>query len=1362
MPTAFQPEDHETRIFSRWHERGVFHAHPERVLSGEKPPYCILIPPPNVTGALHLGHALNNTLQDILVRMKRMQGFEALWMPGADHAGIATQTVVEKRVLAPHGQSRKDYTRESFIELVQEWKDEYEERIKTQLRAMGCSCDYDRWRFTMDDGCANAVREAFFQLFRAGLIYRGKRLVNWDPITQTALADDEVEMQDVEGAFYYMRYPIVSPPSPSGRGAGGEESSLIAWAALADKGYPGASDHPPDEQAWVTVATTRPETYLGDTAVAINPKDPRAGALKGLRVKLPFVSRVIPIVEDDYVVMAAADPDAPGVDQKAKYATGFLKVTPAHDPNDWEIGRRHDLEAINVMAPDATISDKHGWTDTGDAARWVGLDRLDARAQIVEAFKQAELLEDVQPMRHTVGHSYRSHAPIEPYLSDQWYVKVTDDRLRGSAQRALAPDQRSWLPDGVPGGAALQAVHSPENQADSGGTDFQSVQTSTPNVTGPTPCISPAFDTDSLPPCAPSSFVPRDPYPPGDSMPSDVIGHIRKLPHIELPQATYFVTWRTKRPQALMDARARQIALDALLHWNGERCQMYCATVMPDHIHCLVRMYDNETLSHWVQSVKKYAAREINTTLKRKGRYWQDERFDHVVRDAKWFTWFVRYIVRNPTAAELCDQPSSYKWTYVDPHVIALVDPALKASEEDSSESCPTKDMTLLVVAGDDAMRFTPARYAKMYGSWHENLRDWCISRQLWWGHRIPVWKIVIGGAYMKDPATDSVTARTERKNEVLEALHGYFASKHVGDDCIITPSYIVSDEFHPTGFVFLVCTRTKDADEALRVMANNRKLDRGILLERVEQDPDVLDTWFSSALWPLSTMGWPAPSGDTAGLLDAFNPTSVLSTAREIITLWVSRMVMFNRFFLGEHQTDAAAFTPGPAPFHDVYIHAVVQDGYGQRMSKSLGNGVDPIDIIHSHGADALRYTLCEMATQTQDVRLPVELICPHCDKSFAPSTAQTSAGHTVQAPEQTCPHCKKQSVTAYGVGAGLAQNTEGAPLARNTSAKFDIGKRVANKLWNAARFALAMLQAESGATSNPTDAQTSEEHSRALVDRWMLSRLHDATRDITSAIDGYRFSEYAQLLYDLIWRDFCDWYLEAIKPTARAAQAQCECLRTALDCILRLAHPLCPFVTEAIWEQLRQLPTTVDEEPASPSQQADAPTLCESTWPVADEFARADGAVERFEHVRSLVSALRESRAQAKIPPKAKLTLHAPTSFASNLTEETPLVQTLAGLSTITTNAPPQTGAIALTFASHELWLAGESAVGSSAEQYAAMEKQIEALDASIGRLESRLANKGYIDKAPAHLVEQTRKELVDTQRERDAAKTALEHLA
>jgi valyl-tRNA synthetase len=630
-------------------------------------------------------------------------------------------------------------SRDEFIEIAQAFKDEYKAVIIGQLQKMGCSCDWDRERFTMDDQCAKAVREAFFQFFKDGLIYRGKRLVNWDPALQTAVADDECFDEEIDGAFYYLRYPLVHRGPDTT-----EDAQPVTWDELASRGYPGAEQHPGDQEAWITVATTRPETYLGDTAVAINPHDPRAKSLRGMFVELPLVGRVIPIIEDSYVVLPEvyARDDEERADPKAKMATGFLKVTPAHDPNDYEIGQRHraEIEAaglqvqVNIFAPDATVSDKHGWTDVGSAHIFVGMSREDARKAVIAAFKNHGLLEAIKPHRHSVKHSDRSKAIIEPYLSDQWYVKVTDPRLAKAANEVLH---------------------------------------------------------------------------------------------------------------------------------KGE-------------------------------------------------------------------------------------------------------------------------------------LEFHPRRYAKTYEQWHDGIRDWCISRQLWWGHRVPVW----------------------RKSNVIEAEQGQIAV--MLDDGIVAGDVEWRRDANADGTATVyVCVL--DAHDP-----HIQNLERAGFV----QDPDVLDTWFSSGLWPLSTLGWPTKeSGKDGALLRAFNPTSVLCTAREIITLWVSRMVMFNRYLYGKGGGE------GPVPFHDVFIHAVIQDGQGQKMSKSLGNGVDPLDIIASHGSDAMRFTLCHMATQTQDVRMPVDLICPHTSETFPPKMITNKDGYVVPAPIQTSPKDpSKKMVTGVRRGIWRGQGLSGhAPCAEH-----------------------------------------------------------------------------------------------------------------------------------------------------------------------------------------------------------------------------------------------------------------------------------------------------------------------------------------
>ncbi len=1101
LPKQYRPADNEYRTWTRWEQARAFHADPARVLAGAAKPYSIVIPPPNVTDRLHLGHALNNTLQDILVRAHRMRGHETLWMPGTDHAGIATQAVVEKRVWNEEKKRRHDFTREEFIRRIQAFKDEYEGVITGQLKRMGCSCDWDRQRFTMDDVCARAVREAFFQLFKDGLIYRGKRLVNWDPVLQTAVADDECFDEEVDAAFYYLRYPLFHPhgASTAGERRHGRlppaDPVPVDWEDLVRLGFPGADQHPPDDHAYLVVATTRPETYLGDTAVAVNPHDPRAKALRGLCVELPLVGRVIPIVEDEYVVLPEvyARDDEERADPKAAYATGFLKVTPAHDANDYDLYQRHkevmdvfaggpNAALVNVFAPDATISDKHGWRDVGSAHLFVGKSRDEARQLVVDEFKARGLLERTRPYRQSVTFSDRSKARIEPYLSDQWYVKVTDPRLAAAANKALAPEQRSrGSADGKP-------------------------------------------------------------------------------------------------------------------------------------------------------------------------------------------------------------------------------------------------------IGSDGQLRFHPDRYAKTYELWHANIRDWCISRQLWWGHRIPVW---------------TKSAWTEQDEAAfLTMIDGPVQAGEASYSNVENTTH--------------VCLRDTTDESLVK------------LLESIGfvRDPDVLDTWFSSALWPMSTMGWPDPKAAGAafdGLLAAFNPTSTLCTAREIITLWVSRMVMMNRYLMPEGWNAARAREPeslthhgqgrGPLPFKDVFIHCVIQDGQGQKMSKSLGNGVDPLDIIDSHGADAMRFTLCHMATQTQDVRMPVDLICPHTGTTFAPKMFTNKDGYVVPLPVQECPADRsKKMVTVYGVASGEAKPTPEMPLAKNTSSKFDLGRNFANKLWNAARFATSMLS--SGAPA----ADQVELASLSLVDRWMISRLAAATRQIDDCVAQFDFAGYAQALYDIVWRDFCDWYLEAIKPSVSGDASQKLVLRAALDVLLRLAHPIMPFISETIYEHLRATPArsqawlSLDDSPAD--------LLCHAAWPSFSKDADDTRSAEEFSRVQSLTTAIREVRAQHGVPPKRKIVLHTPATGSHLVRAHSPLLLALTPIESITGD-PPKGAGVAFVFESEE-WRASSlaDAVDARAER-ARLEKAIADKENSVRTLAARLANPGYADRAPPAMVQQTRDQLAKAETELAANRAALASL-
>ncbi|MFV0257728.1 MAG: valine--tRNA ligase [Acidimicrobiales bacterium] len=1037
LAKAYVPAEAEPEIRSRWADADAFHAVPPAA-DDLRPRYSIVIPPPNVTAALHLGHALNNTLQDVLIRYHRMRGDATLWMPGTDHAGIATQTVVEKRLLA-EGSSRLEIGREAFVDRTQEWKDEYEAIILEQLDRMGASVDTERTRFTMDPVCVTAVRHAFHQLFADGLIYRGKRLVNWDPVSRTALSDDEVESYDVAGHMWYLRYPLS------------------------------------DGSGHVVVATTRPETMLGDTAVAVNPRDPRADGLVGRTVTLPIVGRVIPIVADDYVVMP--DPDG---DAKARFATGFLKVTPAHDPNDWDIGIRHDLPVINILGPDGAVTDQSGWDDVSDEARaFIGLDRDDARVGVVDWFRDHDLLEKVADYTHAVGHSYRSHAPIEPWLSDQWFMAVTDDRFRGSAMRAQRPDEVPPLPDDV---------------KPRGGT------------------------------------------------------------------------------------------------------------------------------------------------------------------------------------------------------------------------------------TGDGELRILPTRYARTYRQWHDGIRDWCISRQLWWGHRIPVWLRTVthdaGAAPDLDPRwVEMGAAATVRPITDTETEYAV---------CVPPDSTL---------------RRTTQVPEAELVAA--------LEAAGFAQDPDVLDTWFSSGLWPLSTMGWPYPEDfpDTVGLLDAFVPTSVLTTAREIITLWVSRMVMFSRYF-----------RDGTLPFDDVFIHAMIQDGHGQKMSKSLGNGIDPRDIITTHGADALRFALVQMTTETQDVRMPVDVICPHHPgESFTPEFVTSPSGHLVAAPVQTCPSDPSLAmVTSYGVASGSAQPTAARPLALNSSPKFDLGRNFANKVWNAARFAIRRLDGADRSGDDP--GRTVAFDDLRFVDRWILVRLAETVAAIDTAIDRYQFNTVADALYSFVWNDVCDRYLEAIKPTVDDDTDQRIVLGAVLDAVLRLMHPVAPFVTEALWPHVAAARTgAVDGIGLAPS-----PLAAVAPWPVVTVDPETAGTVvPLFDRADALAGTIRTLRSSRNVKPRQQVTLHVTPAVAELIQATDGTVETLAGVGTVAVDDARPADASGFAFEGSELAISGLTDTVDLAAERARLDSTVAGLRKRISGFDAKLANPGYVNNAPEHLVAETRQLAEAARADLAAAEAALDNL-
>ena len=853
LPPAYEPKDVEARWYEIWEKSGAFTA--SQV--SKKPPFSMVIPPPNVTGSLHIGHALNNTLQDLMARFKRMRGYNVLWLPGVDHAGIATQNVVE-RELKKEGKTRHDLGREAFIQRTWEWKEKYGATIMRQLRKLGCSCDWTRERFTMDAGLSRAVQRVFIDLFNEKLIYQDYYLISWCPRCQTALSDIEVEHKATQGNFYHIRYPFVHDPSDG-----------------------------------LEVATTRPETLLGDTAVAVHPDDDRYAGLDGKSVTVPLADRRIPIIHDEYV-----DKD---------FGTGVVKITPAHDFNDFALGNRHQLPRINILNPDGTLNE--------NAGVYKGMKVLDARKKIVADLEAGGFLLKVEPHEHNVGHCSRCGTVVEPYFSKQWFV-----RMKPLAEKAL------------------QAV------AD-GKTKF-------------------------------------------------------------VPEA-----------------------------WRGE------------------------------------------------------------------------------------------------------------------------------------------------FEKWLANIHDWCISRQLWWGHRIPV--------------------------------------------------YTCQD-----------CSTQVAAEETPKSCANCKG-------GRFEQDPDVLDTWFSSGLWPFSTMGWPEKTKD----LELFYPTSVLVTSWDILPFWVARMMMLGLKFMGG------------VPFKEVYMHALVADAEGKKMSKSKGNVVDPLDLIDKYGTDALRFTLTSIETKQRYVAL--------------------------------------------------------------TPQKLESCRNFVNKLYNATRFVLMGLS--DGTVVVPL--QKEDWAGLKLEDKWILTRLSQVTAEVTADYEKYRVAEFSQTLYRFLWNEVCDWYLECLKPRlyleANAAEKKiaASVVVTVLDGVLKLLHPVMPFVTEELWHKL---PGRTE-------------SIMASSWPEPRDYPVDEKAVKEFEFLREAVTAIRTSRSELNVSPAALVKVSAKgdgVKFAAD-SRQILLIKSLCRVSEWgeTAGRPPKTALAVVT--GGEIYLHLEGLIDLKAEA-AKQQKEREKLGKYIQSIQGKLANEQFVKNAPVELVE------------------------
>ena len=853
---GYEPKDVERKWYKYWEDNRLFRADS---LSDRKP-FCIVIPPPNVTGTLHMGHALNNTLQDILCRFKKMKGYNVLWQPGTDHAGIATQNVLEKD-LASKGTDRHTVGRENFIELVWEWRRKYGGLIINQLKRLGCSCDWSRERFTMDEGLSRAVREVFVHLYEEGLVYRGDYIINWCPRCHTALADIEVEHRETDSFLYYIRYTFEK-----------------------QKGH-------------LVVATTRPETLLGDTAVAVNPEDERYKNLSGLCVLLPILNKPIPVIFDKYV--------------DKEFGTGALKITPAHDPNDFEIGNIHQLERIKVIDENGMMNDLAG--------PYQGMDRFKCREKILEDLKHEGLLEKIEPYRNAIGHCYRCKTMIEPLLSKQWFVKV-----------------------------------------------------------GP------------------------------------------------------------------------------------------------------------------------------------------------------------------------------------------LAEDASKAVKEGKT-------------------RIYPANWETVYFEWMNNIKDWCVSRQIWWGHRIPAWYC-------------------EECGEV-----------HVA-----------------------------------REMPLNCQVCKG---KNLVQETDVLDTWFSSALWPFSTLGWP----DQTDELNTFYPTSVLVTGFDILFFWVARMMMMGLHFMGD------------IPFKDVYIHALVRDAEGKKMSKSKGNVIDPLEVMDEFGTDAFRFTLAALAAQGRDIKLSEERILGY--------------------------------------------------------------RHFVNKIWNATRLVLMNLDAEGNVEE--------KDRVHSLPDRWILTRLGQVAEEITQAIEDFHFNDAANLCYHFIWHEFCDWYLEMAKQGLYGKDKDVKestkaVAQEVLMGAVKLLHPFMPFVTEEIWEKL----------PGTDG------SIMIARFPEASDYIKDENALKEMNLLMGVITGIRNIRGEMNISPSKKVNILidvAEKEEADFLISNLVHIKTLAKVedATIASGIPKPEASATAVFGQNQIHVLLKGILDFQ-EERKRLGKQIEKIEKEIKVSKRKLSNKGFLEKAPAEIVEEVREKV------------------
>ncbi len=1162
LAKQYQAQEAQARWFQFWEENGFFNADP----NPNKKPHTIMIPLPNVTGALHMGHALNGTLQDLITRLRRMQGYEALWMPGTDHAGIATQAVVERRMHEEEGLTRHDVGREELVRRIWKWKDNYEARILSQLKSIGASCDWRRVRFTLDDVCSKAVRRTFFKFFKDGLIFRGKRLVNWDTFLQTAVADDEVYHEEVDGHFWTFRYPVVAE-SMGQMGPTGQVSSAPA-ASMS----PTSPVSPiPLTGEFIEFSTTRPETMLGDTAVCVHPTDERYQHLIGKHVQIPLTGRLIPIIADALLA-------------KKDLGTGCVKVTPAHDPNDYQCGLRNNLPMINILNPDGTLN------ENGD--KYQGLDRYEARKKVVEDMGSLGHFLKVEDRKIELAHSDRSKTPVEPYLSAQWFVKMGDHD------------------DGKPGLA--------------------------------------------------------------------------------------------------------QTAMNAV-------------------------------------------------TEKR--------------------------------------------------------------------------------------VRFFPSRYASTYMDWLGEKRDWCISRQLWWGHRIPVWSKSVD-------SPQAANAELQKISTAVACVGGAICfcdsddrwmAKLNGDQLLVCV-----DQGHP------------DIEQKLHEAG-------------FTQDEDVLDTWFSSALWPHATLGWPdldndppmaplgafdivpapkisldvnaisqslraltpesvilpesvmrekcviplgldgdklkvafgdqvsrhqlfqisfisareiipyvvdkavieavfssIPAGSSGvseelrvpptgnQVLPYFYPGNVLITSRDIITLWVARMVLTGLYNMGD------------VPFHHVHVHPKILDGFGQTMSKSKGNGCDPLDLIARYGCDAVRFTISSFAGETQDVRLPMAYECPHCQTlvpqaldadgvMVKPQTLKTTLRGSAGKVRMPCPNPKCRQESQFSTP--YYEPDAGEPIAKMVSERFEYGRNFCNKFWNAARFAIMNLE---GYTSAPV-----AESDLRLEDQWILSRLTKTINEVTTLLDRYQFDQATRALRDFTWNEFCDWYLEMIKPRLRSEEHRPVAQRVlvgVLDMLVRALQPFTPFICEELWQRLNEIAPTrgllvKSETPGTLQPEQATRSVMIAPWPHLPSAWQNEQLESRFNRLQETVVAVRNIRAVYNIAPAQPIKLHlkCADTVASELNACADQFDNLAKAVLAAAGAEVERPAASASFNVNDAdgYVPLEGLIDVKAE-LDRQTKEAEKIRNFIRGHESKLSNESFVARAPEQVVAQARDTLASLKKQLESVELVIQQLS